>query len=64
MAASYRTPDNLVDLLDGVVRSAARTRLYAGLGASASVSDLADFERIPVTPLAAYRRRRLEDVLA
>ena len=64
MAASYRTPDNLVDLLDGVVRSAARTRHYAGLGASASVSDLADFERIPVTPLAAYRRCSLADVLA
>ena len=64
MAASYRTPDNLIDLLDGVVRSAARTRLYsAGLGASASISDLADFERIPVTPLETYRRSRLADVL-
>ena len=64
MVASYRTPDNLVDLLDAVVRSAARTRLYsAGLGASASVSDLDDFERIPVMPLSAYRRSGLADVV-
>ena len=64
MAKSYRTPDNLIDLLDGAVRSAARTRVYAaGLGESAAVSDLADFERIPVMPLAAYRRSRLADVV-
>ena len=57
MAAVYRTPDNLIALLDGVVRSAARTPFYAALqGKFATVSDLAVFERIPVTPLAAYRR--------
>ena len=65
MAAVYRTPDNLIALLDGVVRSAARTPFYAALqGKFATVGDLAVFERIPVTPLAAYRRRRLTDVLA
>ena len=31
---------------------------------SATVGDLSAFERIPVTLLAAYRRRRLADVLA
>ena len=65
MAAVYRTPDNLIALLDGAVRSAARTPFYAALqGKFATVGDLAVFERIPVTPLAAYRRRRLSDVLA
>ena len=65
MAASYRTPDNLIALLDGAVRSAARTQVYAaGLGRSAAVGDMAAFERIPVTPLSAYRRRRLSEVLA
>ena len=65
MAAVYRTPDNLIALLDGVVRSAARTPFYAALqGKFATVGDLAVFERIPVTPLAAYQRRRLTDVLA
>ena len=65
MAAVYRTPDNLIALLAGAVRSAARTSSYAALqGKAAAVSDLADFERLPVTPLAAYRRSRLADVLA
>ena len=65
MAAVYRTPDNLIALLAGAVRSAARTSSYAALqGKAAAVSDLADFERLPVTPLAAYRRTRLADVLA
>ena len=64
MAVRYRTPDNLIALLDGAVRSAARTQVYdAGLGSSAAVSDMAAFERIPVTPLSAYRRGRLSDVV-
>ena len=65
MAVRYRTPDNLIALLDGAVRSAARTPFYAaGLGRSAAVRDMAAFERIPVTTLGAYRRSRLADVLA
>ena len=64
MAAVYRTPDNLIALLDGVVRSAARTPFCAALQGKSAVVDLAAFERIPVTPHAAYRRRRLADVLA
>ena len=64
MGASYRTPDNLIDLLDGAVRSAARTQVYASsLGRSAAVGNLADFERITLTPLAAYRQRRLADAV-
>ena len=65
MAVVYRTPDNLIALLAGAVRSAARTPSYAALqGKSATVGDLSAFERIPVTLLAAYRRRRLADILA
>lgn len=64
MAESYRTPDNLIELLDGAVRSAARTQVYASrLGGSAAVGDLADFERIPVTPLEVFRRSRLADLI-
>ncbi len=59
MAARYRSPDNLEELLDRAFRSASRARFYAErLGGAAS------FEQVPLTPLAVYRRQRLADVLA
>jgi hypothetical protein len=61
----YQTPDNLVALLDKVVRAASRTRYYSPmLAGRCGVRDLDDFARIPVTPLAEYRKQRLRDAVA
>ena len=62
---SYRTPDNLVGLLDGVVRAASRTAFYsAALAGRTGVSSQAEFGNIPVTPVRRYREQRLADVVA
>ena len=62
MAKTYKTPDNLVEQLDGAVRAAARTAFY---GRSVGrIQDISDFEQVPITPLSTYRRQRLADLLA
>ena len=61
----YETPDNLVELLDHVVRAAGRTPFYSQLLKGPDrIRSLEDFGRIPVTPLERYREQRLADVLA
>lgn len=61
MAKTYETPDNLVDLLDGSVRAAARTAFFGP--SAARIHDISDFEQVPITPLSIYRRQRLPDLL-
>ena len=62
---TFDTPDNLVELLDGVVRAAAKTTFYSGfLRGLAGVSSLEEFADIPITSIKRYRRQRLADVLA
>ena len=62
---THERPADLVELLSGVVRASARTPFYSGiLEGRTGISDLEDFDQIPVTPLAKYRRQRLTDVLA
>ena len=61
----YETPDNLVELLDGVLDAASRTAFYPPMLAGLSeICNLDDLGRVPVTPLETYRRQRLADVLA
>ena len=65
MPATYRTPRNLVELLDGAVRSAARTTFYSpGLAQLDGIRALSDLTAVPVTALSTYRRQRLPDVLS
>ena len=62
---SYESPENLVELLNGIAALAARTRFFGSiLSADARVRTLNDFRLLPVTPLSDYRRQRLADVLA
>ena len=62
---THQRPADLVELLSGVVRASDRTPFYSGiLKGRTGISDLEDFDRIPVTPLAVYRRQSLADVLA
>ena len=62
---AYKTPDNLVELLDRVVRSASRTVFYgARLSGATGVATLDEFHAIPPTPLADFRERALGDTLA
>ena len=61
----YEIPDNLVELLDGVVSQAARTAFYSSiLDGHRTIRNLEDFGNIPITSLKTYRRQRLANVLA
>ncbi len=62
---AYKTPDNLVDLLDKVVRSASGTAYYAPrLSGATGVASLDEFRNIPATPLSEFCDRALRDTLA
>ena len=61
----YSSPDNLVELLDGIARLAARARFYVSiLPEGVRVRSMGEFAALPITPIADYRRQRLADVLA
>ena len=62
---TYATPANLVDLLDGVVAAASGTTFYRSvMGGCPAIGSLADFERLPITAISNFRRRRLAEVIA
>ena len=62
---AYKTPDNLVELLSKVVRSASRTAFYGPrLSGVTGTASLDEFRAIPPTPLAEFRDRALRDTLA
>ena len=62
---TYKTPDNLVELLNGVVRSASQTAFYGPrLSGATGVATLDEFRAIPPTPLSVFRDRALRDTLA
>ena len=62
---AYKTPDNLVELLDRVVRSASRTAYYGPrLADPTGIESLDEFHVIPPTPLSEFRDRVLRDTLA
>lgn len=61
----YDSPSNLVELLDGVVEAAGRTRLYRGrLDGVTGIGGLDDFRELPVTPVRLLRNQCLGDTLA
>ena len=61
----FNTPDNAVELLDGVVRAAMRTPFYRErFPQRFRVTSLADFRGLPITPISTYRRQRLGRVVA
>ena len=61
----YKTPDNLVELLNGVVRSASRTAFYRPrLSGVTEIASLEEFRAIPPTPLSVFRDRALRYTLA
>lgn len=60
----YKTPDNLVELLNGVVRSASRTAFYGPrLSGTTGIATPEEFRAIPSTPLSVFRDRVLRDTL-
>ena len=62
---AYKTPDNLVELLSRVVRSASRTAFCGPrLSGATGITTLDEFRAIPPTPLAEFRDRALRDTLA
>ncbi len=62
---AYKTPDNLIQLLNGVVRSASRTAFYGTrLSGVTKVATLDEFHAIPPTPLSEFHERALRDTLA
>ena len=62
---AYKTPDNLVELLSKVVRSASRTAFYGPrISGVTEIATLDEFRAIPPTPLAEFRDRALRDTLA
>ncbi|MXY44389.1 MAG: hypothetical protein F4Y50_10150, partial [Dehalococcoidia bacterium] len=62
---AYKTPDNLVELLDKVVGSASRTAFYGPrLSGSTGIATLDEFRAIAPTPLSEFRERALRDTLA
>ena len=62
---TYRTPDNVDELLGQVVRAAKKTAFYASIiPDDLEIASVDDLSRVPVTPLAEYRKQRLADVLA
>ena len=64
-AFTYNTPDNVVELLDGVLRAALDTPFYRSiLGKRPAIRSLDDFKDLPVTPIADLRRQTLADVVA
>lgn len=61
----YRTPDNLLGLLNGVVRKAARTTFYRPrLSSMTGITTLDEFRAIPPTPLSVLQGRALRDTIA
>ena len=61
----FNTPDNAVELLDGVVRAAMRTPFYRErFPQRFRVTSLADFRGLSITPISTYRRQRLGRVVA
>ena len=62
---AYKTPDNLVELLDKVVRSASRTAFYGPLLSGVTrIATPDEFRVIPPTSLSEFRERALRDTLA
>lgn len=62
---AYKTPDNLVELLNGVVRSASRTAYYGSrLSGATGVATLDKFHAIPPTLISEFHDRALRDTLA
>ena len=62
---TYKTPDNVVELLGRVVNAARKTAFYSSkVPERFDVVSVDDLSRIPVTSLTEYRNLRLADVLA
>ena len=60
----YDPPHDLVRLLAETVDAAARTPFFGQrMGELPPIESLADFRRVPVTPIAEYRMQRLGDVV-
>ena len=61
----YKTPGNLVELLNAVVRSASQTAFYGPrLSGATGITTLEEFRAIPPTPLSVFRDRALRDTIA
>ena len=55
----FHTPDNVLELLDGVVAAAMKTPFYRELFPSdCGIASMDDFRRLPITPISTYRRQR------
>ena len=64
-ATIYKTPGNLVALLDRVIRAALETRFYRSiLGERRGVGSMSDFADLPITPIAELRRQDLADMVS
>ena len=60
----FETPTDIVPLLDETVSAAARTAFYRGLlPTRARIETIEDFRRLPIIPIAEFRKQRLADVI-
>ncbi len=61
----YDSPANLVELLNGAIEAAGRTRFYRSrLNGAGAIGGLDDFRELPITPISLLRSQRLGDTLA
>ena len=61
----FNTPDNVLELLDGVVAAALKTPFYRELFPDGCrITSMDDFTRLPVTPISTYRSQRPGRVVA
>ncbi len=61
---AVRRPRNHIELLASVVESAGRASVWRRKLGSPAIRSLADFEQLPVTTVAEYRRQRLDSLIA
>ena len=61
----FHTPDNVLELLDGVIAAAMKTAFYREtFPADCRIASMDDFRRLPITPISTYRRQRLGRLVA
>ena len=61
----FHTPDNVPELLDGVVAAAMKTPFYREVFPDGCrIASMDDFRALPITPISTYRQQRLGRVVA
>ena len=60
----YESPDNLLELLDGVVKAAAQTRFYKSrLNNNDQVRSMEEFRNLPLVSITELRNQKFTDTI-